>query len=405
MSLKRAGALAFAVFALTAFRPEPIAAQASIRVRVESGPHARFETPIRCEIPDGIGESLGCPSVYSASGTVMPAQWETPEKRAIVFVLRERLGPKETHIYRIADGPCTADVSVSDEEGKHLVCRVGEDEVLRYNYGVMEPPEGYGELYARSGYIHPIRAPSGRIVSNDFPPQHKHHHGIWFPWTATEFQGRKVDFWNSGKGEGRIECTGVQGYTSGHVYGRFATGQRFLDLKAPSGPIEVLREQWDVRVYSQSKYNLIDFESVQECSTEDSLKLLQNRYGGFGFRGSHEWEGEHVEFLTSEGKTRKDGHATTARWCAVYGKVDGSTCGVTFFCHPENFRAPQNMRIHPNEPFFNWAPCQAGDFAIEPGKPYRSRYRFVVYEGAPDVGEMERLWRDYVDPPKVTVLR
>ena len=44
--------------------------------------------------------------------------------------------------------------------------------------------------------------------------------------------------------------------------------------------------------------------------------------------------------------------------------------GIGFLCHPDNFRAPQNMRIHPSEPFFNFAPCQTGDFDIAPGKPY-----------------------------------
>ena len=83
--------------------------------------------------------------------------------------------------------------------------------------------------------------------------------------------------------------------------------------------------------------------------------------------------------------------------------MDGKPAGITFFCHPDNFRAPQNMRIHPGEPFFNWAPCQAGDFEITPGKPYVSRYRFVTYDSAPDVDEMERLWHDYAEPPTITV--
>ena len=63
------------------------------------------------------------------------------------------------------------------------------------------------------------------------------------------------------------------------------------------------------------------------------------------------------------------------------------------------------MRIHPKEPFFNYAPCQAGDFAIVPGEKYESRYRFVVYDGVPNVLEMERIWNDYATPPLVTLVR
>ena len=77
--------------------------------------------------------------------------------------------------------------------------------------------------------------------------------------------------------------------------------------------------------------------------------------------------------------------------------------GVAILCHPDNFRFPQPMRLHPDEPFFCYAPSQLGDWAIEPGKPYVARYRFVVSEGPADKAEIERLWNDYANPPKVTV--
>ena len=72
-------------------------------------------------------------------------------------------------------------------------------------------------------------------------------------------------------------------------------------------------------------------------------------------------------------------------------------------CHPSNFRFPQPMRIHPTEPFFNFAPSQAGDWEIKPGEEYVSRYRFVVMDGKPDAELLERLWRDYAHPPRVEV--
>ena len=69
--------------------------------------------------------------------------------------------------------------------------------------------------------------------------------------------------------------------------------------------------------------------------------------------------------------------------------------------HPGNFRAPQPLRIHPDEPYLSVAPPKAGKFAIEPGKPYVSRYRFVVADGAPDKALLERLCNDYAHPPVV----
>jgi len=77
--------------------------------------------------------------------------------------------------------------------------------------------------------------------------------------------------------------------------------------------------------------------------------------------------------------------------------------GMAILCHPENFRAPQHMRLHPSEPFFCYAPQQGGDMEIAPGKKYVSRYRFVVHDGPPNKEVIDRLWNDYASPPKVTV--
>jgi hypothetical protein len=69
--------------------------------------------------------------------------------------------------------------------------------------------------------------------------------------------------------------------------------------------------------------------------------------------------------------------------------------------HSQNFRAPQPVRLHPGKPYFCFAPMILGDFAIEPGKPYVSRYRYYLHTGEPDQAVNERIWNDYADPPQV----
>ena len=84
--------------------------------------------------------------------------------------------------------------------------------------------------------------------------------------------------------------------------------------------------------------------------------------------------------------------------------VDGGLTGLAVLGHPANARAPQPQRIHPSEPFLNFAPQQAGDVEITPDKPLTLRYRFVVADGAPSKAELDRLWNDYAHPPKVKVV-
>jgi hypothetical protein len=107
------------------------------------------------------------------------------------------------------------------------------------------------------------------------------------------------------------------------------------------------------------------------------------------------------DYLTSEGKTWLDGNATRARWAEIHGAIDGRPSGAAVLGHPRNFRAPQPVRLHPSKPYFCFAPMILGEFAIQPGKPYDSCYRYYVHTGEPDRSVNERIWNDYADPPQV----
>jgi hypothetical protein len=134
------------------------------------------------------------------------------------------------------------------------------------------------------------------------------------------------------------------------------------------------------------------------------LILEEYRYGGMGVRGNRAWKDKSkVSFLTSDGKTRLDGNATRSHWCHIGGTVDGQLVGLAVLDHPSNFRAPEPLRIHPDDPYFNYAPSQMGRFQIDPGKKFVLRYRYVVSDGPPDPKLLERLWNDYANPPAARV--
>jgi methane monooxygenase PmoA-like len=380
-----------------------------ITVEIGAWAAARKGTPVRWKAPDGLALPAAWMLVSAEGGKEVTVQGEAGRDGSVFFLLDRDLKTGEKRRYRIepaAQSAAQARAECADLGGKHLVLRAGGKDVLRYNNAVVEPPTGIEPVFARSGYIHPVWTPSGLVISNDFPANHKHHHGIWMPWTKAEFEGREVNFWEQGYGLGKVECTALDEKVSGPVFGGFRARHRFLDLKAPGGPKPVLDETWELKVYAVDRQFLADFTSIQSTAGESPLLLKEYRYGGFGFRGAAEWEGkEGVEFLTSEGKTRANGHATRARWCLLRGKVGGKPCAIGFLCHPSNFRFPQRMRIHDTEPFFNFTPCQVGDFAIERGKPFVSRYRIVVADGALEPEEMESLWLEYAEPPRVEVVK
>ncbi len=394
------------------------------KITVEAGDYTRIDTPVMAWL-DGV--PLGFPSdeirlveVKGSRRLDIPVQLEAGSPPRLWWVLSGKTEAGSKRTYELVKGSKTAGSSVSaNQNNKVLWIEKDGTKVLSYNHALVPPPpiedmeEKYKQtrhLYYRSGFIHPLWSPTGSVLTNIHPDDHYHHVGIWMPWTKTKFEGKDVDFWNLGEGQGTVRFKRFLSTTSGPVYGGFQAEHDHVALKTDEGEKVVLKEVWDVRVYNvggpDNGYWLWDFVSAQRCVADSSLVLEKYRYGGFGFRGAAEWKGEKAAYLTSQGRTRKDGHATRARWCDTAGVSDGQWKGVTHFSHPDNFRHPEPMRIWPEfeqEVFFNWAPVQVDDFELKPGKDHIYRYRLYVHEGKVDVENSERLWNDYAHPPKVEI--
>jgi len=264
------------------------------------------------------------------------------------------------------------------------------------------PRSNIKPIFRRGGYFHPLVTPSGRWVTDDFPTNHVHHHGVWFAWTNTRFDGRTPDFWNMGDGKGLVEFVELNQLDAGPLHARLRSTQRYQDLTS-GAPVNVLIETWDASVVAPMQPDaprVLDLDVQQNCASEKPLFLPEYRYGGIGIRGAGSWDGiPHARFLTSNGESdRVKAHATRAKWCAMWGRVDGRDCGIAVLAHPGNFRAPEPIRVHPSEPFLNFAPSQAGDFEIKPGATHRARYRLVVFDGAPDPASLDQAWNDYAAP-------
>jgi hypothetical protein len=322
------------------------------------------------------------------------------------FVLRNlKAGQTRTyHIEPAAKPETIVDVS---REGGVVHVRVSGKELFDYQGAKVTPPPGVQPVYERGGYIHPILTPTGTEVDDDYPLNHKHHHGIWSVWTKTEFEGRHPDFWNMGDKTGTSEPGGFKDLFSGPVCGGFHAEHQMIDLSAKP-PKPAINEQWDVIAFRQGEgdkpYYVFDIIVHHQCASESPLKLPQYLYGGMGFRGASDWNGEgKYTFLTDGGKDVKNGNGTRCRWCFTGGLVKGKPAGIAIFCGTDSFRYPQPVRLNPKEPFFCYAPPAMGEFSITPSQPYYARYRFMVADGMADEALIERIAADYESPPTVKV--
>ncbi|MFI5379702.1 MAG: PmoA family protein, partial [Tepidisphaerales bacterium] len=370
-------------------------------VTLESGKHERQSAIVQFPVDVAAGEYvLKVPDQPAIQVTVDTTKTAT---------LRVTMPAGATWTGKLGPAPGVAGAMVGGQrKGDVVTFVVGGKQALTYQGEKSPLPEGYKPEFQRGGYIHSVMTPGGVLVTDDYPPNHRHHHGVWSPWTKTEFEGRHPDFWNMGDGTGGVEFVAIDSAWSGIASAGVVARHRFVDLSAKPEPKYPLNETWTVRAYPQVKagqaVNMFDVSLVQTCATESPLKLPKYLYGGMGLRGNRAWDGAaNLKVLTSEGKERAAANESRAKWFRASGLVDGKTASIVVLCHPTNFRFPQPLRVHPTEPFICWAPPQMGDFEITKETPYKAQYRYIVADGELPAEAIERLWVDYAEPVTTAV--
>ena len=293
-----------------------------------------------------------------------------------------------------------------EDTGNALVLKRGETPVLTYHTAEVHPPDGVDKAYRRSGFIHPLHAPSGGVVTGIHPGDHYHHIGLWHAWVNTNYPGfnsgnkkkKGPDFWNLGGHSAFIRHAGVlEKRTAG-----FTAKQEHLAYLDGYGkePTVILEETFTVDAKFEDGANVIDYSYTQVNVTKKPLDFPAYRYGGgIAYRGPHFWNKENSDYLTSTGLDRTNSHATRAKWVAMFGPTqeDGSNpATVSILCPPSNHDAPQRIRTWDNgKMFFNYVPVQESPWFRQPGKPETLRYRILIQDGKPDKAALESLWKAY----------
>lgn len=307
-----------------------------------------------------------------------------------------------------------ASIKYEDTNGGLDISDHGE-KVLRYNYTTVYPPQGVDSVFKRSGFIHPLWSPDGTVLTRINPFDHRHHFGIWNPWTHVLFQGKTVDFWNLVKKQGTVRFAKFISKTSGPVFGGFKALQEHVVFDTVNGIEQekvAMNEVWNISVYNIGKSMwLWDFTSTLNCASTDTVLLEKYDYGGgFSFRATEAWSKTNSQALTSAGKDRNNGNATRARWCMIDGKSNSGRSGILFMSYPQNYNSPQPIRIYPQnwfnglgELFFCFTPTLTTSWMLSPGRNYRQHYRILVYSGTITKDEAEAVWQSFAHPPEVTI--
>lgn len=272
--------------------------------------------------------------------------------------------------------------------------------IMTYNAAAVKTPDPEAPWLTRSGFIHPVYSPSGRVVTDAFPADHPHQHGLMFAWTSAEYEGQRIDFWNSHKKQGEIEHV----KTISADNDRIVVKLRHNITAKRDTPLTVLHETWTLTRVPHDTMNVFDLVSVQTNVTDKPLKLRKHKYGAMCVRGPAHWSNGDA-MLTSEGLSQATGNHTRPNWIAMFGKAlrpgqaDGDadvvTAGIAAMSHPDNRHGPQPARLHPEMSYFCFAPTIHAAFEIPSREALTSRFRFVTFDGKPDANQLDAIWQDY----------
>ncbi|HOW86871.1 MAG TPA: PmoA family protein [Candidatus Aminicenantes bacterium] len=279
----------------------------------------------------------------------------------------------------------------------------GGQRVLTYVYGDKLAP-GVDPRYARSGYIHPLYSLDGLVLTEDFPRDHRHHHGLLWAWPEIRVRGVETSNWEPAEPPLR------QRFVRWIERQVTNAGARLVVENAwqLGGTGTVAEETVTILVAGATRFGrAIDIEiALRPVGEPIFLKGASEDnkgYGGLCFRGraiegfdSRLFKG--AAMMTDRGPLTEDSSGGRFRWADL--SIPGSG-GVAIFVSPRHpgFPPPWLVRnsyagiLNPCWPALEGA-------VLEAGVPVSLRYRVYIHSGDAGTGRVAEAYAAYLAAEK-----
>jgi hypothetical protein len=275
-----------------------------------------------------------------------------------------------------------------DVDQKSLGLWEGDRPVLVYNYGEMSLPE-VRAAGSRSSYVHPIYGLDGEVLTDDFPADHYHHHGLFWGWPHVTIAGREYDLW---KMRGiRIE---FQRWLAKEVT------EKMAKLGVENGWFvrdkQVMKEQVWLAVHPATKSGrnidlTLTWTPVDEPVTLGGAE--GKSYGGVSLRFALR---KHTILTVPTGRATEDLLITKLPWVDLSAEFEGApgASGIALFVAPTNpDYPPEWMTRDYGLLAVGWPGVRSR--TIPAGKSVTCRYRLLVHRGTLESAELEKEFDTY----------
>ena len=258
--------------------------------------------------------------------------------------------------------------------------------VFVYNYGDILKP-GFPERLRRSTYLHPVFAPDGTIVTDDFNKDHPHHRGIFWAWEEVTVNGKKDDVWTVKGYKDKFVAWKTQETNADNARLVVENGWFNGDKKFVNETVEIVTHPL------KDKQRVIDFvlsfeatdQPVLISGTHDVEKGFGPKgYGGFAFRTPPRDGGpKKTTITTDKGVLPKDGILTPTPWAAVSGLFNGKLETIRIDDNAANPGFPTNgWLLRHSFAMLNVSYPGLTPLTLEHGKPLVLKYTVTISSDA-----------------------
>ncbi|MEX2234790.1 MAG: DUF6807 family protein [Cyclobacteriaceae bacterium] len=261
-------------------------------------------------------------------------------------------------------------------------------------------PKSENGKYERTNYVHPLYSLSGNIITEDFPEDHPHHHGIFWSWHQILYNDKPIaDGWMSENISWEVLKSDVTKQKNTITLTNEVLWKSVLNSNQKEG---IVRENSTIIVHkANASYRLIDFD-IKLAALKDNLKIGGSDdpkgYGGFSLRFKLP---DDIRFLSRDKEVVAEELAVQAGpWLDFYGSFEGKNLpesGVAVFSHPSNPGHPQPWILRNQKSMQN--PAFPGNVPVELSKAgLRFKYRLVIHGQNVNIKDIQKLYEEYARP-------
>ena len=361
--------------------------------------HVALELP--GDLPASPGRAARLVEV-GGSGGASPVQWTTsirgdgsqgPLGSRLLARVEACSGPRR---FRLEAGPAAEEASpfrFEEVSAASLRLAEGNHPVFVYNHGTItdERVPARDVRRSRACYLHPVWGLNGEILTDDFPKDHWHHHGIFWTWPHVRIEDREYDLWVGRGIQQRFvrwlaRETGPLAAVLGVENGWFVGDEKVMIERVWMRPY---RSEEDSRTID------LEFAWIPVGRAVTLWGAAGKSYGGVTMRFAPRREKSTV-ITVPEGRTSADLAETPLAWADLSGRFEGRTepSGAAVFIHPAHPDYPPTwLTRHYGCLCVGWPGVHSKTFA--PGQVIRAGYRVWIHRAGADAETVRRAYAGY----------